>query len=83
MPTSLVAGGGASTLVDDLLKSGFKNLSVLDLSAANALAVARNRLGAAGDSVTWIAGDICSVDLPSNTYDIWHDRAKPLFDGSQ
>lgn len=67
-------GGGASTLVDDLLKSGFKNLSVLDLSA-NALAVARNRLGAAGDSVTWIAGDIRSVDLPKNTYDIWHDRA--------
>lgn len=67
-------GGGASTLVDDLLSSGFKNVSVLDLSAS-ALEVARKRLGAAGDGVTWIAGDICTVDLPVQTFDIWHDRA--------
>ena len=33
-------GGGASTLVDDLLTSGFKHVSVLDLSAS-ALEVAR------------------------------------------
>lgn len=67
-------GGGASTLVDDLLNSGFKNVSVLDLSAS-ALSVARKRLGAVGDRVTWIAGDIRSVDLPGHKYDIWHDRA--------
>ena len=67
-------GGGASTLVDDLLGSGFKNVSVLDLSAS-ALEVARQRLGAAGDCVTWIAGDICTVNLPDQVYDIWHDRA--------
>ena len=67
-------GGGASTLVDDLLSSGFKNVSVLDLSAS-ALKVARKRLGAAGDGVTWIAGDICTVDLPVQAFDIWHDRA--------
>jgi ubiquinone/menaquinone biosynthesis C-methylase UbiE len=67
-------GGGASTLVDDLLSNGFKNVSVLDLSVS-ALAVARKRLGAAGDRVTWIAGDICTVNLPDQAYDIWHDRA--------
>lgn len=67
-------GGGASTLVDDLLGSGFKNISVLDLSAS-ALEVARQRLGASGDCVTWIAGDICTVNLPDKAYDIWHDRA--------
>lgn len=67
-------GGGASTLVDDLLNSGFRNVSVLDLSAS-ALEVARKRLGAAGDCVTWIAGDICTVNLPDQAYDIWHDRA--------
>jgi ubiquinone/menaquinone biosynthesis C-methylase UbiE len=67
-------GGGASTLVDDLLGSGFKNVSVLDLSAS-ALEVARQRLGATGDGVTWIAGDICTVSLPDQAYDIWHDRA--------
>lgn len=67
-------GGGASTLVDDLLGHGFKNISVLDLSAT-ALDVARKRLGTAGNCVTWIAGNICAVNLPDHTYDIWHDRA--------
>lgn len=67
-------GGGASTLVDDLLDSGFQHLSVLDLSAS-ALAVAHKRLGASGDRVSWIAGDIRDVPLPAQTYDIWHDRA--------
>lgn len=67
-------GGGASTLVDDLLSLGFENLSVLDLSAG-ALDVAHKRLGAAGDRVKWIAGDICAVNLPDRMYDIWHDRA--------
>ena len=67
-------GGGTSTLVDDLLINGFKNISVLDLSAS-ALDVARKRLGTEGDRVTWIPGDICTVTLPEQTYDIWHDRA--------
>ena len=67
-------GGGASTLVDDLLHSGFKTVSVLDLSVS-ALEVARSRLGARGDRVSWIAGDICEVKLPDQAYDIWHDRA--------
>lgn len=67
-------GGGASTLVDDLLAEGFKDLSVLDLSAS-ALAVARSRLGAKGAEVQWIAADIQHVALPEQAYDIWHDRA--------
>lgn len=67
-------GGGASTLVDDLLDCGFKNVTVLDLSGS-ALRVARERLGAKGKSVKWIAGDIREVDLPVQKYDIWHDRA--------
>jgi 2-polyprenyl-3-methyl-5-hydroxy-6-metoxy-1,4-benzoquinol methylase len=67
-------GGGASTLVDDLLTNGFENLTVLDLSAS-ALEVARNRLGTLGKSVTWVAGDIREVTLLEQSYDIWHDRA--------
>jgi 2-polyprenyl-3-methyl-5-hydroxy-6-metoxy-1,4-benzoquinol methylase len=67
-------GGGASTLVDDLLRSGLKNVSVLDLSE-RALDVARKRLGFGGSSVTWISGDVCTVNLPDQRYDIWHDRA--------
>lgn len=70
----LDVGGGASTLVDGLLSSGFKNVTVLDLSAS-ALEVSRKRLGATADSVIWIAGDIRSVSLPHHQYEVWHDRA--------
>jgi SAM-dependent methyltransferase len=67
-------GGGASTLVDDLLENGHANLSVLDLSAA-ALDTARNRLGTKADKVRWIEADITSATLPANYFDVWHDRA--------
>lgn len=67
-------GGGASTLVDGLLKLGYTNLSVLDLSAA-ALGGAQTRLGAAAARVKWIEADITKVELPVNGYAIWHDRA--------
>ncbi len=43
-------GGGASTLVDDLLEKGFKNLTVLDISA-NALEKTKQRLGDKAASV--------------------------------
>lgn len=67
-------GGGASTLVDDLLASGYRNLTVLDLSRA-ALDVARQRLGDDAKRVRWIEGDITTVALPEREFDVWHDRA--------
>jgi 2-polyprenyl-3-methyl-5-hydroxy-6-metoxy-1,4-benzoquinol methylase len=67
-------GGGASTLVDDLLALGHTNVSVLDVSRA-ALAAARARLGAQTAMVKWIVGDVTSMDLPRERYDVWHDRA--------
>jgi ubiquinone/menaquinone biosynthesis C-methylase UbiE len=67
-------GGGASTLVDDLLENGYRHLTVLDLSDA-ALSVAQDRLGSRANDVTWIAGDITQIELPIHAYDVWHDRA--------
>lgn len=67
-------GGGASTLVDDLLADGYSNVSVLDISAA-ALAAAQRRLGPRATSVQWIEGDILRTPLPTRGYDVWHDRA--------
>jgi len=67
-------GGGASTLVDDLLGLGHYEPSVLDISAA-ALAVAQQRLGALSSRAQWLVGDITSVRLPVQAYDVWHDRA--------
>lgn len=67
-------GGGASTLVDDLLADGFGNLAVLDVSRA-ALAAARQRLGERAAGVQWIEADITKVVLPAHSVDVWHDRA--------
>ena len=67
-------GGGASTLVDDLLADGYSNVAVLDLSEA-ALAAARQRLGARAQQVSWLVGDITQVNLPRHAYAVWHDRA--------
>lgn len=67
-------GAGASTLVDDLINVNYSNLSVLDISGA-ALEVAQQRLGKKSSSVQWILGDITSVGLAENQYDLWHDRA--------
>lgn len=66
-------GGGASRLVDALLAQGYKNISVLDLSA-EALKVTRARLGAAGKRVKWIVDDATEWE-PPRVYDVWHDRA--------
>jgi ubiquinone/menaquinone biosynthesis C-methylase UbiE len=70
----LDVGGGASTLVDDLLDAGMRRMSVLDISAA-ALQVARRRLGPRAAAVQWIEGDITSVELAPASVDVWHDRA--------
>jgi ubiquinone/menaquinone biosynthesis C-methylase UbiE len=67
-------GGGASTLVDDLLSRNYQNITVLDISAA-ALRVAQERLGSQANAVTWLEADITQVQLPYQFYDVWHDRA--------
>lgn len=66
-------GGGASRLVDSLLLANFGRLTVLDLSAA-ALDAARQRLGEAAAAVKWVVADVTTWE-PSQTYDLWHDRA--------
>lgn len=67
-------GGGASTLVDDWLDLGFRNVHVVDLSAT-ALGVAQSRLGERAAWVQWHPLDICKAKLPPNAFDFWHDRA--------
>jgi len=67
-------GGGASTLVDDLLDLGLTDITVLDLSQA-ALDAARERLGARGKTVRWRAGNLLEADFKPAAFDLWHDRA--------
>jgi SAM-dependent methyltransferase len=67
-------GGGASTLVDDLMDAGYQSITVLDISG-KALSLARGRLGKRAELVTWLIHDITSADLPPHHYELWHDRA--------
>ncbi len=66
-------GGGDSKLVDFLLQSGFKNITVLDISE-KALERAQSRLGDDAKKVNWIVSDITTFK-PNTTFDVWHDRA--------
>ncbi len=67
-------GGGASFLVDDLIRLGYSSVSVLDISE-NALSLARERLGEKAEQVTWMVRDVTRADLPLQGYELWHDRA--------
>lgn len=67
-------GGGEATLVDDLLATGYRNVSVLDISQ-RAIDVCKARLGEQSTSITWFTTDILKAALPQKFYDIWHDRA--------
>ena len=67
-------GAGASTLVDDLLDAGLREITLLDISAA-ALDATRQRLGDRAATVHWLVADAAHMDLPAAGFDLWHDRA--------
>ncbi len=66
-------GGGDSKLADKLLKLGFTNLSVLDISGKS-LEKAKVRLKEKAKLITWIESDVLEFETESR-FDIWHDRA--------
>ena len=66
-------GGGSSRLVDELIQRGFSDISVLDVSA-QALHLARSRLGEAASRVRWLREDLLEWE-PPRAYGLWHDRA--------
>ena len=66
-------GGGDSHLVDVLIKEGFTDITVLDISE-KALLRAQERLGENSKIVSWIVCDILDFK-PTKNYSIWHDRA--------
>ncbi|HLU03166.1 MAG TPA: class I SAM-dependent methyltransferase [Advenella sp.] len=67
-------GGGASTLVDDILAFGVWDMTVVDLSET-ALEMSKTRLGADASKIQWIVDDITTLRLPEGRYTHWHDRA--------
>ena len=66
-------GGGSSFLADRLLALGHQDITILD-TAAPALELVKQRLGADAAAVHWIVADITHW-VPDRLYGIWHDRA--------
>lgn len=66
-------GGGDSFLVDHLLKLGYEDITILDISES-ALNKAKQRLGTKASKVKWIVADAVTF-VPAEKYDFWHDRA--------
>lgn len=66
-------GGGASTLVDGLLSTGHRDITVTDISPVG-LATAQRRLGPGSPHVQWLKHDVRTW-RPERTFDLWHDRA--------
>lgn len=67
-------GGGESSLVDDLLRLQYIDLSVLDISGT-AIEFTKRRIGNQADRVSWHVGDITQYDFGDKRFDLWHDRA--------
>jgi 2-polyprenyl-3-methyl-5-hydroxy-6-metoxy-1,4-benzoquinol methylase len=67
-------GAGESTLVADLLATGYENITVLDVSQT-AIDVTKKRLGLLAKQIDWIVADITQAQLKPLAYDVWHDRA--------
>ncbi len=64
-------GGGSSLLPDFLIKMGFQDITVVDISA-EALNISKERVDSA--SVQWVESDMRDYS-PDGSYDLWHDRA--------
>ena len=69
-------GGGESCLVDNLHRTGFKDITVLDISDA-AINRAKQRLGKNAAKINWIVSDITELNIDKK-FDCWHDRAANL-----
>lgn len=66
-------GGGTSTLIDTLVKHGYKEITVLDISSS-AISKAKQGLEEQAEKVKWIEANIISFE-PQEKYSLWHDRA--------
>jgi len=66
-------GGGASPLAAALLARGFRDVTVLDISAVG-MRYARERLGRRAVQVHWLTADVRTW-RPPRCFAVWHDRA--------
>jgi ubiquinone/menaquinone biosynthesis C-methylase UbiE len=69
----LDVGAGNSRLIDHLIERGWREVTLLDVSA-QALAKVRERLSSGSTKVAYVASDIRHWQ-PEHHYRVWHDRA--------
>ena len=67
------AGCGASLLADNLIDSGYMDITLLDTSKSS-LDIVKKRLVEKADIPVYICSDILHFE-PSQPFSIWHDRA--------
>lgn len=71
-------GAGASTLVDGLVRAGYHQITLLDVSATALRHTQQrllNTLPATAHSVASRHADVLTAALRTNAFDVWHDRA--------
>jgi ubiquinone/menaquinone biosynthesis C-methylase UbiE len=66
-------GGGDSRLVDHLLKEGYSDITVLDISEVS-LQKLKTRLGDTLNKVKYVTSDVLAFRSQTQ-FDLWHDRA--------
>lgn len=66
-------GAGDSRLPDALLNDGYRDITVLDISA-KALENSQQRLGEKAGQIKWVASDVLDFNHDSQ-FELWHDRA--------
>jgi ubiquinone/menaquinone biosynthesis C-methylase UbiE len=66
-------GGGTSGLACALLRGGYSDITVADISAVSQQAAGAT-LGAGSERVRWVQADV-RVHGFGRRYDLWHDRA--------
>jgi SAM-dependent methyltransferase len=69
----LDAGGGTSVLAGELVRRGYTDVTVADISAT-AIERSRAQLGDLAERISWVEADLRYADL-GRRYDLWHDRA--------
>ena len=69
----LDAGGGTSSLAGELLRRGYSDVTVADISGS-AIERAKDGLGEGAGQVTWLRADLVRHGF-DRRYDLWHDRA--------
>lgn len=67
-------GAGTSTLWEEALRSGFAEVTVLDVSQ-EALRQTSGRLPSGHGTVHVVVSDLLDWEPPETGFDVWHDRA--------